>query len=239
MLMPEHGSLMSMDGLALDRYPPDMRQATHDAIAAVLAMAPLPPGATGSAIVPGQEPLPPGAPHLIALCGLPRSGKDTAAGYLEGRYAGVARIAFSTPILAEVNAFLAPHGHFITEQNKSDAHYRRLLQMWGAGRRVEDPHWWTRRLSEEIDHRRAHGTALVVLSGARDPGDFHFVRSRGGLVWRVTRPGYHPAAIDHPLEQYVATLTSADLDADLINAEGDLSAYLAAIDHAVHAAASA
>ena len=164
--------------------------------------------------------LPANVPALLALCGVPRTGKDHLAGHLHRNYSGVIRLAYSTPIIAEVNAFLgadaADRGvapHHIVEANKPLAHYRHLLQSWGLARRAEDPAYWTRQLAETLDRLVDSGARLVIVSGARVPSDLEPIRERGGQLWRVDRPDNDYEA-SHDVE---AQITELPADRVLIN----------------------
>lgn len=170
------------------------------------------------------------APRLLALVGFPRAGKDVVAAYLQQRYCGVRRLAYSTPIIAEVNAFLLPYGHRIAEQNKSAPPYRRLLQLWGKARRIERRDYWIVSLAKTIDTALVT-ERLVVISGARYDSDLEPIRDRSGAIWRITRP-------DNPYDggDLEAAIASLPADRELINrSEGDLRPLLDAVDHALAA----
>lgn len=228
--------------LALHSYGPTERDETLGVIAAALTAPAFtcPEGGAGCASAhrpeeAGAVPTPAGAPTLIGLAGAPRAGKDVIAADLAARYAGVRRVAFSDPIIAEVNAFLAAHGRAICERTKSHAPYRRLLQQWGLMRRREDEHHWTARLGELIGALRADGARCVIATGVRAPSDVDLIEHLGGVVWRVVRPGAQ-ADVSHPIERALAAMPDERFAAVITNStEGDLSVLCAAARRAFHA----
>lgn len=219
--------------LALASYHPTERQETLEAIRAALSTDG--PACERGRLCTnshrpastGQEPAPEGSPRLLGLAGAPRAGKDVLAADLAGQYAGVVRVAFSDPIIAEVNAFLVPHGHAICERTKSHPPYRRLLQQWGLMRRRESEGYWTGRLGERIGALHGQGAACVIATGVRAPSDVELIEQLGGVVWRVVRPGAH-ADVSHPIERALAAMPDERFGAVLVNrTEGDTDAFCA------------
>jgi hypothetical protein len=211
---------------------PELGAELETAIAAVLDSEPE-PGLAAAAPFTGEDkqPLPVRSPRLIALCGLPKSGKDVVAAYLSQRYESVRRLAYSTPMIAEVNAFLAQHpgGHVIDEANKSLPRYRRLLQSWALARRIERPDYWTAPLAKTLDQSLSE-CRLTVISGARLPSDLEPVLVRGGELWRVVRP-HNPYSAEHRVEAQINELPE---QLTLLNGvEGDLGQLLADVDAAL------
>lgn len=220
--------------LALHSYHPLEREETLATIAAALAV-PAPTCTEGGAgctnahrpLTTGTVPVPDGAPRLLGLAGAPRAGKDVIAAALAGHYQGVRRVAFSDPIIAEVNAFLAPHGRSICERTKSHGPYRRLLQQWGLMRRRETENYWTARLGELIGTLHADGVRCVIATGVRAPSDVELIETLGGVVWRVVRPGAQ-ADTSHPIERALSAMPDGRFGAVIANrTEGDTEAFCA------------
>lgn len=210
---------------------PDLQDELERAVDVVLASAPTAPEKTkATASEPGRRrQLPETAPRLLALAGHPRAGKDYVAAYLQRSYAGVERLAYSTPMIAEVNAFLAPHGHVIGEANKPLPHYRHLIQAWALARRVERPDYWTSKLEGALDAAMKR-SRLTVISGARLPSDLEPIEARGGELWRIVRPK-NPYRADHAVESQIDSLPAMCI---LVNAtEGDMTALEEAVEQAL------
>jgi len=184
------------------------------------------------------EPLPLGLrrPMIIGMTGLPHAGKDVLVDYLEANYTGIRRCAFSDVIIAEVNRYLGEQGlgeHQIGPENKSVPEYRRLLQDWGIGRAKEDPLYLARGLEQVIAAAKADPeTELIVITGARMPGDFDYIENHlGAEVWRAVRPGNSYQA-EHPVE---IAASERPVARELLNdVEGDLTAFVTNIEAAIN-----
>jgi hypothetical protein len=76
------------------------------------------------------------------------------------------------------------------EQAKENSEVRRLLQAFGTevGRRMFGEDVWVEALFRQVQP----GT-LIAISNVRFPNEYNAVKERGGVVWRVERPGYAPA----------------------------------------------
>ncbi len=106
----------------------------------------------------------------------------------------------------EVAVFLAPlllpmpfecvRAMLDSPEQKED--FRLLMQWWGSFRRSyygED--YWLERFGDWLDRQPAD--AVVVIDDLRYPNEAEFVKSRGGMLVRIERPGYgKPDA--HPSE---------------------------------------
>lgn len=130
---------------------------------------------------------------LIALTGLPRSGKDTFANVLCNDF-GYTRRAFATPLkqaaaillnrevweMEGMQGFdreaLLPEWGFTT---------RRFLQWFGTeGMRSFDPDFWIKRMRQSLV-----GLERVVITDCRFPNEIEMVHELGGKVWRIERDG--------------------------------------------------
>jgi hypothetical protein len=181
--------------------------------------------------------LPETVPEVYGVYGAPRSGKDVFAAYLQAHYKDVEVFNFSDGIIAEVNLYLRHHRrflrtHVITESNKSQPHYRHLLQAWGQARREENVSHWVDAVKREARARTQAGARLVVIAGARVPSDVDAIYELKGVLVRILRPGntYERAhdvegALDHWPEASFLTIVN--------DVEGDLSAFEANIEAAL------
>lgn len=182
----------------------------------------------------GGEELPETAPHLIGLSGKPRSGKDVVADYLIERYASVAKINFSEPIIEEVNQMITPHK--ITESNKSDSDYRALLQAWGTARREEREDYWVDLLRDRI-RSLSEKNRLVVVCGVRALSDLALIEELGGEHWHVERPGNQYKA-EHSIESQLDQLDRSQMKIIENPVEDDLAPYLRNIEAALNRGAA-
>lgn len=172
--------------LQRESYPADLDGRLDEAIAAVLEMEPLPPGPRRRPRIARHQ-LPEQAPYLLAAYGKKRAGKTTVADFLAIHYQGVVEIAFSAPMISEVNLFLADSGHHITDHNKANARYRRLLQVWAEARRYEQADYWTAQLIARAERALNAGARMVIASGLRQPDEMEAFYAAGGEVWKVVR----------------------------------------------------
>jgi len=67
---------------------------------------------------------------------------------------------------------------------------RQILQWWGTEyRRSQHPRYWTRIMLERLAHFRREGETRFVITDVRFENEADTVRSAGGTIWQVTRPG--------------------------------------------------
>lgn len=143
---------------------------------------------------------------LIALySSTPGCGKSTIAEHL-GRQ-GFTRVSFADPLRAVTRTFLTEYGFDLPRINrlltdgKNDripelgVTPRHLLQTLGTewGRGCIDPNVWTRIWRSKVRSALAAGHS-VVADDLRFHEEYECVRSLGGRIWRVTRPGNRSAA---------------------------------------------
>lgn len=154
--------------------------------------------------------------EIIALSGYARSGKDTAADVLVSEF-GFRKVAFADKlreVLYQLNPIIGLEG--FTEGEKPtyvqqvieeygwngyketpySGEIRRLLQRLGteAGRQTL---WDTIWIDAALAGRKPEEN--IVISDARFFNEFDAVRERGGVIWRIERPGVGPVS-DHASE---------------------------------------
>lgn len=84
--------------------------------------------------------------------------------------------------------------------------YRWILQRWGTEyRRGQSPTYWVDRADEAIA-----GRGRTVFTDCRFPNEAEFVRSKGGALWHIFRPGLEGANA-HASNQQLAFKTGEDL----------------------------
>ena len=156
-------------------------------------------------------------PHIIGLTGYAGTGKDTVREML-ARDHGYHGMAFADPIremIARLFTGAEISTDFIHERELKEAtipalgvSYRHLAQTLGTewGRAVHSELWVRLAVArmQAISAETFH-TLAFVFSDVRFPNEAEMIRSRGGQVWRVERPGTAPVRA-HPSESNVAEI---------------------------------
>lgn len=62
------------------------------------------------------------------------------------------------------------------------------MQEWGDWRRAQDPRYFIDRLAETFATLVDSGTKHVIVTDCRYGNEIIWLRSRGGLLWRVDNP---------------------------------------------------
>lgn len=131
---------------------------------------------------------------LIALTGLPRSGKDTVAEHLVARHSFVRR-AFATPLKAAAAILLGREVWEMEGQHGFDREAvlpewgfttRWFLQVFGTEamrHQIRDDFWLVKMRNSLAGVERA------VITDVRFPNEVELVHSLGGIVVEITRPG--------------------------------------------------
>jgi hypothetical protein len=128
-------------------------------------------------------------PIVIALSGLPRSGKDYLSQFFWDKYWPVAVIPYSSLMINEINHFLKTLSlNKIDENNKSVPQVRNFIIAWANRRREQEQDYWTKQLVEVIDQRINTGTQLVFLPGARFQSDIDCLNPYDHYLWKIVRP---------------------------------------------------
>lgn len=141
-----------------------------------------------------------GGTRIVGLCGYARSGKDTAAKALteSGEWR---RAAFADALKADVlHAMIGsakaggiPRAQWPRwswfEDAAAKERLRPLLVEYGRAMRGVSPDYWIRRL--ERDYMR--GGQAVAVTDVRYANEAEWIRSLGGLVIEIARPGTGPA----------------------------------------------
>lgn len=158
-------------------------------------------------------------PGFVGLSGPAGCGKDTAAqGLLE--FLGYARIALADPLREATAALLGVPTRQLHDREYKERDVpclgvspRRIMQTMGTewGRSVIGDDVWIRLLS-----MRAADYDRVVVPDVRFDNEAEWIRSQGGVVFRIERPGC--AAVEaHPSEGGVSDRL---IDGTIINNAG-------------------
>lgn len=163
-------------------------------------------------------------PLIIGASGRRRAGKDTLFCLVRDLLPSlrVHRHAFADAIKHEAVRSLRHGGwngtfHALEAAKES---YRPLLQWWGVWRRDEfGDDYWIRRLAESVAGSRAD---VVVVTDVRFPNEQRWIESRGGVVWRVTRP---PTGVIGTVDLHVSeAVEGVACDVEIAN-DGTLEDY--------------
>lgn len=160
--------------------------------------------------------------QIVGLNGFARSGKDTVADQLVERH-GFTKLSMAGPLktmlrtldptLMNTEAGVATRLsglHRMTEDELKasvyGAEYRRLLQVLGTDCiRAIDPDFWVKAMDKAV-----RGAERVVIPDVRFPNEAEWVRSQGGIVIEILRPGVGPAnghASENRLERHLVDCT--------------------------------
>lgn len=139
-------------------------------------------------------------PTIIGISGYARTGKDTIAGILHDQY-GYHQMSFAAALKsvthdsgARIPLYIDNEltdrgvGEFVDEVGwetaKRAPQVRELLQGLGVAARehIHEDVW-----VDAAFHKAPSGP--LVFSDVRFPNEFKIIRHRGGVMWRVSRPG--------------------------------------------------
>lgn len=222
--------------LQIDGYPDDLRENLLASLGAVLSRPPL-SNHHEHAESPGTHELPQAMPSLLALHGARRCGKTSMAEFLERRYKDVVQLGFSTPMIHELNGYLAFSGHVVDDVNKADPDYRYLVQMWAQARRFEDAGYWSQPLVSACQEELARGARLVLMPGLREQIEKDAVESLGGEVWKIVNPNLpddsRSAASRHPIERALDHLPDSAFARVVVNDAPDLLGWCRIVEEIV------
>jgi hypothetical protein len=168
---------------------------------------------------------------IIGICGAAGAGKGAAADFLSVR--GYATLSFADPLYDAVSAITGLTVAELKDRSRKEkalgwisASPRRLLQTLGTdwGREMIHPEIWVMATMQ----RMVPGGDYCIPD-VRFANEAEAIRARGGVVWRVDRPGHavlDPVAAGHSSE---AGIPSRYIDGVIANT-GSLGDLEAAID---------
>lgn len=118
--------------------------------------------------------------RVIAFMGKAESGKSTSAKAVRDTF-GIPIFSFAEPIKDAVNPLAV--ALFGSQFPKEKA--RPLYQFVGGHMRGEDPNFWI-----DLAAQRMSAFSVTVMDDLRYENEAAFVRSTGGLIIQVIRPGH-------------------------------------------------
>lgn len=162
---------------------------------------------------------------LIGITGLARSGKDSFGNILVSKH-GFKRTAFANALKTAV-AYIANEDTtlYFDDETKElytealDTTRRMALQKVGSAVRLAlGPDTWVRRV---IRAWEAQGCPPTVITDVRYENEAEAIRSRGGIIVRVVRPG---SGLTGEAAQHESEMRLADnlVDIEIVN-DGTLS----------------
>jgi hypothetical protein len=138
--------------------------------------------------------------ELIAVTGYAGHGKDTVGAILREQY-GFLPIAFADPLRAMLGALYAMIGVDLKVMHDRElkeleipglgVSYRRMAQTlgteWARHHLYDD--FWIQVIAKRLAHLETEGHNKVVITDLRFINEASWVRSVGGVVWKVSRDG--------------------------------------------------
>jgi hypothetical protein len=137
--------------------------------------------------------------RIIGLTGPAGAGKDLAASMVPGS----CRVAFADPIYQGLSTMLGIPEAELRDRSAKErpivglgASPRQLLQTLGTewGRQMIRDDIWLRVAWWRWEQLAAGGISLIVVPDVRFANEAQLIRSNGGEVWMVHRPGVEPVA---------------------------------------------
>ena len=161
---------------------------------------------------------------IIGLAGLKGHGKTTIAHELVITTNGSTMISFADPL----RAFATACGFDMNRKEDLDGTLgnwspRAFMPLAGTefGRNILGEDFWIQSLESRLDQSRAH---TVIIHDVRFKNERDWIRSKGGQIVWIHRPGVTKAYDKHVSENAMA---SSDCDFDVINDQAPLAAVYA------------
>lgn len=168
---------------------------------------------------------------LIGIVGIAGSGKTLVARHLVRRH-GYTRMRFADPLKRMLQEGLGLTDDEVDGDKKSTPNPvfagktpRYLMQTLGTewGRKKVSPDLWVNIWKRDAGRAGPN----VVVDDLRFPNEADAIRSLGGTIWRVWRPGVH--AMSHASE-----IAQAEISEDhLISNSTSISALLSSVEHLI------
>ena len=139
---------------------------------------------------------------IIGLSGRKRSGKSTAADIIMDLMKGDSiRISLATPIKIDIQGLM---GVPIDDTNKEII--RPVLQAYGESmKELFGSDYWVKR-ADRTWRQYAPFTTVMVCDDIRFPLEAEWIRSLGGIVVKVKRPGFEDSSDNHVSETAIDSI---------------------------------
>lgn len=185
-------------------------------------------------------------PLLIGVYGKARSGKDTAADYLSEKLQ-LRKYAFAEPLKQMLKSAFGDHFHEGDRERickEAGISYRQLMQLLGTewGRNQVNPNLWVNLVASQWEVTKTYFPLSqlkntfcthysgMVLSDVRFDSEAEWIKSQGGLIIEITRPGLEKVGLDG--HQSEAGISPAYTDVTVLNNQ-DLPSFYATLDSLV------
>lgn len=166
---------------------------------------------------------------VIGVVGIAGSGKTLVSKHLVNKHR-FTRLRFAGPLKEMLKAGLGLTDEHLDGAMKSEplpelggVTPRHLMQTLGTewGRKLVHPELWTHRLRYLIEQQ---DDGLFVVDDVRFPNEAACIRSVGGVLWRVVRPGL-------ALGNHISERAQSSIDEDvLVNNALDIASLLRSVD---------
>lgn len=171
---------------------------------------------------------------IIGICGAAGAGKNSVAGILESQ--GFATLSFADPLYAAVSAITGLTVAELQDRGRKEntlgwisCSPRRLLQTLGTD-------WGRNMIHQEIwvmaTMQRMLAGGDYCIPDVRFVNEAAAIRARGGVVWRVERPGHSPLAGAAATHESERGIPDEYVDSVITN-DGTLANLQAAVDAAM------
>lgn len=136
---------------------------------------------------------------IIGLKGPARVGKDTVGRYLAAHH-GFTTLAFADPVKIGLSALLGlPLSVFYGEKEKEEVipwvgkSPRQLMQSLGTdwAHHAISPDIWVK-VAQAKAQRLLENGVNIVFTDVRFPAEADMIKSAGGEIWTLMRPGHNP-----------------------------------------------
>ncbi len=174
---------------------------------------------------------------IIGLCGAAGAGKNTVAERLCLEHKFVP-MAFADPLYAAVSAITGLTVEQLQDRSRKEnalgwisCSPRRLLQTLGTdwGRNMIHEEIWVMATMQRIE---ASPEFDYCLTDVRFPNEAAAIKARGGVVWRVVRPGFGVLDGETASHESERGIPDEYIDDEVVNGGGIL-ALQAAVDAAM------
>lgn len=171
---------------------------------------------------------------IIGICGAAGAGKGAVADVLSLR--GYAVISFADPLYDAVSAITGLSVGDLKDRTRKEAALgwiscspRRLLQTLGTewGREMIHPEIWVMSAMQ-----RMLPGGDYAIPDVRFANEAEAIHARGGVVWRVVRPGYTVLSGDAARHASEGGVPDRYIDAEIVNS-GGLDGLAAVVDAAM------